>query len=145
MHLILVVVVLVLLRVSEAVAMIVPMPAARSQFAPRRNRDPTAKSNERDARRRLDAVAKTRRDNDAGKPHHQPDQQGREHVSGAGLKRRAGRFGLGPAALPGNQRDRHPMIRDDRMQYAGTGDGAYEQQLGSIVHASSPSSLWCSP
>src|SRR3984893_16215862 len=54
MHLILVVVVLVLLRVSEAVAMTVPMPAARSQFAPRRNRDPTAKSNERDARRCLD-------------------------------------------------------------------------------------------
>jgi hypothetical protein len=73
MHLILVVVVPVLLGVSEAVAMTVPMPAARSQFAPRRNRDPTAKSNERDARRCLDEVAKTRRDNNAGKPHHQPD------------------------------------------------------------------------
>jgi hypothetical protein len=61
MHLILVVVVPMLLRMSEAVAMAVPMPAARSQFAPGRNRDPTAKSNQRDARRRLGELAKTRR------------------------------------------------------------------------------------
>ena len=74
MHLILVVVAAVLLGLSEAVAMTVPMPAARSLFAPRRNRDPTDKRDERDARRRLDEVAKTRRGNDAGKPHHQPDQ-----------------------------------------------------------------------
>jgi hypothetical protein len=68
------VIVVLVLGLSEAVTMAMPVAAACSQFAPRRNRDPATESNEGDARRRLDEVTKTRRDNDAGKPHHQPDQ-----------------------------------------------------------------------
>src|SRR5579863_562024 len=49
MHVIVVVMTAVPFGMREIVTMDVPMPAARAQFAPRRDRDPAAKGDKRDA------------------------------------------------------------------------------------------------
>jgi hypothetical protein len=57
----------------------------------------------------------------------------RKNVPGPGLKRGPRRFRFGPAPLPGDQRDRHPVIREDGVQHANRSDGGDQQQFRSVV------------
>src|ERR1700681_2790735 len=50
-----------------------------------------------------------------------------------GLERGARRLDLRPAALARYQRNRHPMVRDDRVEDADSSNGANQQQLRTDV------------
>ena len=118
----------------EVMTMTVAMTAPSVQFTPSRNRDPRTEGHQRDARRRVDDMAEARRDGSTGEPNDQRNQQSREHVAEAGLERRARRLALRPASLTRNESDRHPVVRNDRVQDANGGDGADQQQLRTEIH-----------
>src|SRR5665213_1469653 len=118
----------------EAVTVTVPMSARRMEPPPGRNREPATKGAQCQAGCRIDVVAETLGDGDAGKPDNQCNQQCREYMPSPGLERRARRFGLRPTALPGNERDGHPMVRNNGVQHADDSDGADQQQFRAVIH-----------
>ena len=66
-------------KVREVMRMAVPMTVAvaggSAQFAPGRDRNPTAEDDERDTCRSINHVAEAGRNRDPGKPNHRRDQQ----------------------------------------------------------------------
>lgn len=125
-------------KACETMSMTVAMPALSAEFAPRRNRDPCAEGHQRDARRGIDEVPKVRGNGNPGKPNAQCNQQRRKHVPESSPERGARRLALRPAALARNKRNRHPVVRNHRVQNADGGNGTDQQQLGTDIHRSSP-------
>jgi hypothetical protein len=122
---------------AEQTAMAVAVPLAAPQLAPCRDTDPPAEGDESDTRSRIHPLAEARGKGDTGSPNNQPDDQGGRDVAGAGQQGGAGRLALRPAALPGNQGDRHPMVGHNGMKHADDGDGEDEQEAGSAIHRGS--------
>ncbi len=130
----LVMVVMMIVAVRMPVMMVV-MPALTPDLAPGRDGDPQAEADEGEARHGIDEPAEALGERRAGDPDDAGDDQRRDDMPGAGDKRVAGRLAPRPAALAGDQRDRDPMVRNDRVQDADRGDGADQQQLRGLVHA----------
>jgi len=128
----------IFMEMGKVMAMTVPVPTVLPQIAPCGDGKPAAKGNEREARDRIDDVAEAFGEGDSCQPDDYRDKQCREDVPGPGLKRGPGGFGFRPAPLPCNQRDRHPVIRDDGVQHADRSDGADQQQRRSVIQLSPP-------
>jgi multidrug resistance efflux pump len=116
------------------VVMVVAVRAVRAQLEPRRDRDPTAERDQGEAREQRDRVSEPSRDGDAGDPDDEPDRQGRDHVAGSGAQCGAGGLASRPAALTGDQGDRHPVVGDQRVQHADGRHGRHQQNLRSGDH-----------
>jgi hypothetical protein len=86
------------------------MAVGAPQLAPCRDIDPAAESNESDAGGGIDGVTEPRGKSDTSRPDHNPDDESGDDMAGPGLQGGASGFGLRPAALPGKQGDRHPMV-----------------------------------
>ena len=57
-------------------------------------------------------------------------------MTGAGPERGPCRLAARPSLLPSDERDRDPMVGNDRMKSADSDDGADEKQFGCGIHAS---------
>ncbi len=132
----------VLMPMRMTVTMMMPatmmMTVGWMQLAPSRHRDPAAEHDQGNAGGRVDNMAEALGDGDAGHPDGERDRQRGHHMPGPGLQCRPRGYGSRPAALPRDQRDRDPVVRHDRVQYADRGDGADQKQLGTVDHLSSP-------
>src|SRR5208283_4962892 len=87
-----------------------------AQFAPRPERNPTAKADQREARYQRHDRTESLRDNYARNPDDEADSERRERVTKSGPKCRARGLHPRPTALPRDQRDGHPMIGHECVQ-----------------------------
>src|SRR5579863_9009391 len=122
------------MRMIMTVTVKVRMAACLAQFAQRAYGDPSSESDESDARRGIDEVAESRREGDSREPNDDADHQRGHDVAEAGHERGARGFAPCPSALASDQRDRHPVIGNDRMQDADGSDGANQQKLWGVTH-----------
>ena len=107
-----------IVAVTMAMPMIVHMSSCSMQVTPCCYGDPAAERDQGDAGGRVDEMTEARGYGDARDPNHRRNDQGREDVPNARLQRRARGLGFRPAALPGDERDWNPVVRDDRVQDA---------------------------
>jgi hypothetical protein len=107
--------------------MAVAVYAATLQLAPRPDRDPAAEQHQGKAGHNVHHVTETRGERDPGKPDDQGDDERGHDVTRSRHQGSARRLATGPATLPGNEGDRHPMVGDDGMQHTNGGDRENEE------------------
>jgi hypothetical protein len=123
---------------TEQATMAVTMAVAAPQLVPCRDTDPATEGDESDAGGGIDGVTEARGKSDTSRPDHKPDDKSGDDMAGPGLQGGASSLGLRPAALPGKQSDRNPMVGNNRMKHPNDGDAENEQKAGSVIHAVAP-------
>jgi hypothetical protein len=98
-----------------------------AQLAQSAERDPSAESHKRRAGNVGYDVAQAVCESDARKPEPEAEHQCRSDVTETGDQSPPRRLGTRPALLTCDQRDRHPMIGNDRMQNPDAA-GSHEEQ-----------------
>ena len=119
------------------VTVVVLMWGAKPKLTPRAYCNPEAKCHERDTGKPVNGIAETLGSACAHEPDCDTKQERRCDVSRAGLNGHLRGFGSRPSSLPGQKRDRSPMIGNDRVKYANPNNGGDQQKLLRVEHSSS--------
>ena len=107
---------------------------ARVKLTPRTNSDPDSEPHERDTGDDIDGTTEALPSAGADEPYRDAKQERRRDVTRTGLQRHSRRLGSRPTALPGEKRDRRPMIGNHRMEDADANDGGDQQKLLPTEH-----------
>ena len=104
--------VVVIMDARMRMGVVVSLPRRRTHVAERRQGDPAAETDERQARGGIDKVFQSGRSGGAGNPAGNRNHQCRADVPHPGDDCGARRLSRRPAALPRNRDDRRPVIGD---------------------------------